>query len=539
MMKTIPVLLLLLFSLLCGMNGIKAQQQNGLTEDQLRLKQEVKPYLDSLTIEEPQAGDKDISLFRVESVFPEKPFTRFGSNEGKLTTFIPDNPKQHGLITEPIPLLGGTRISMVYSLTDDYEKNIPIELKYRFESVREKNDAGEDMVRQSLYLNVQGGLRFSRIKTGMMEVKILPGENEGKQINNVPSLGYRSMSFYRTGEYRYRLSYLLRSSEGVYSPALRSEGSDRTTPEYVGGSAAQFWFLQQNMQYPEEAVQKQVSGTVLISCIVEPDGSVTNPHVFLGSEPLLNDEAIRLVGLTSGKWIPATYNGENIADEKVIPVTFRLDDQAIQTAQATEKPEKKLPIKTYLLLFALAAGVVFYLWNKFFKKDTRPDPSLRPNVLVSNDKMVVITGVNGHEAEKMIRSFTYIYNCREYEAIIRMHQMHNQVFVLTFPYDISWEMFLELMDHLFYFDEGEHKPQVHAWLTLPEICEPVAGQHAMLYEYGDDKEYDVLYVTTQHNQGWKVDYETQKLKETKVVEEYAQPPFPYYEIVQADFIEID
>ena len=69
-----------------------------------------------------------------------------------------------------------------------------------------------------------------------------------------------------------------------------------------------------------------MSGTILVSCTVEPDGSVTEPHVFLGSEPLLNDEAIRLVALTSGKWIPATRNGENIADEKVIPITFRLDD---------------------------------------------------------------------------------------------------------------------------------------------------------------------------------------------------------------------
>ena len=145
---------------------------------------------------------------------------------------------------------------------------------------------------------------------------MLPPDNEGKNINNLPSLGYRSMSFSRMEDNQYMLTYLLRSSEGVYSPILRSEGSDRTFPEYTGGSAAQFWFIRQNMQYPEKAAEEEVSGTVLVSCTVEPDGSVTEPHVFLGSEPLLNDEAIRLVALTSGKWIPATRNGENIADEK-------------------------------------------------------------------------------------------------------------------------------------------------------------------------------------------------------------------------------
>ena len=86
-----------------------------------------------------------------------------------------------------------------------------------------------------------------------MEVVMLPPDNEGKNINNLPSLGYRSMSFSRMEDNQYMLTYLLRSSEGVYSPILRSEGSDRTFPEYTGGSAAQFWFIRQNMQYPEKA----------------------------------------------------------------------------------------------------------------------------------------------------------------------------------------------------------------------------------------------------------------------------------------------
>ncbi|MCD8268544.1 MAG: energy transducer TonB [Parabacteroides sp.] len=183
------------------------------------------------------------------------------------------------------------------------------------------------MVRQSLYLTVLNGLRFSRIKVGMMNVVVLPPDNDGKQINNVPRLGYRSMSFHRAEGDQYMLTYLLRTSEGVYSPIDRAEGSDRTFPEYIGGSTAQYWFLQQNMQYPEKAAEKEVSGTVLVAYTVEPDGSVSDPHIFLGSKPLLNDEAIRLVALTDGKWIPATRNGENIADEKVIPVTFRLDDE--------------------------------------------------------------------------------------------------------------------------------------------------------------------------------------------------------------------
>lgn len=538
-MKVSLLQFLLLSVFLLGSMDAKAQLNNNLTADELRIKQEVKPFLDSLIIEEPKITDKDISLFRLEAVFPAKSFTRFGTNEGEFTAFTPDNPKSQGLVSEPIPLLGGARISLIYSFIDDYKSNVPIAWKYRFESIREKDASGEEMVRQSLYLHVLNDLRFSRIKVGLMEVVMSPPDNEGKNINNLPPLGYRSMSFSRMEDNQYMLTYLLRSSEGGYSPILRSEGSDRTFPEYTGGSAAQFWFIRQNMQYPEKAAEEEVSGTVLVSCTVEPDGSVTEPHIFLGSEPLLNDEAIRLVALTSGKWIPATRNGENIADEKVIPITFRLDDDMLKTIQVAKKPGKKLPVKTYLFFFALAVILIFYLRNKFFKKDRRPDPALRPNVSVSNDKMVIVAGVDETQMALMLRTFTEIYNTRSYDAIIRMHTMSNQVFALTFPYDISWDIFLELLDHLIYFDESEHKAQTRAWLTLPEQCKPVAGEHAMFFTKEDDKDFDPVRLTTQHNHGWKVDYETEQLVATEVLEEYVKPPFAYYEVIQKNFVEFD
>lgn len=245
-MKVSLLQFLLLSVFLLGNMDAKAQLNNNLTADELRIKQEVKPFLDSLIIEEPKITDKDISLFRLEAVFPAKSFTRFGTNEGEFTAFTPDNPKSQGLVSEPIPLLGGARISLIYSFIDDYKSNVPIAWKYRFESIREKDASGEEMVRQSLYLHVLNDLRFSRIKVGLMEVVMLPPDNEGKNVNNLPSLGYRSMSFSRMEDNQYMLTYLLRSSEGVYSPILRSEGSDRTFPEYTGGSAAQFWFIRQN-----------------------------------------------------------------------------------------------------------------------------------------------------------------------------------------------------------------------------------------------------------------------------------------------------
>lgn len=537
-MKATPILFLLLTVFASGISRVKAQQNN-LPEEQLRLRQEVRPYLDSLIIEEPKPEDTDISLFRLEAIFPVNKLTRFGTNEGEFTAFTPDNPKKKGLVTEPIPLLGDARIALIYSFADDYKNEVPIAWKYRFESVRQKGVSGEEMACQSLYLHVLNNLRFSRIKVGLMDVVLLPPDNDGKQINNVPKLGYRSMSFSRADGGQYMLTYLLKTNEGVYSPIDRAEGSDRTFPEYVGGSSAQFWFIRQNMEYPEKAIEEEVSGTVLIACTVEPDGSVADPHVFLGSEPLLNDEAIRLVGLTSGKWIPATRNGKNIADEKVIPVTFTLNDDGVKIVQNTNKSGKKLPIKTYLFWGAIVVVAVLYLRSKFRKKDRKPDPALRPNISVENDKIVIVAGVGEAAVEQMLRVFTDIYNSRQYDAIIRIHSMGSQVFALTFPYDISWELFIELMDHLLYSGESEYKAQIRAWLTLPKECEPVSGEHAMLFFKENQNDFEPLYVTTQNNSNWEIDYESEKLTVAVGEEEYVKPPFAYYEIVQKSFIEID
>jgi len=49
---------------------------------------------------------------------------------------------------------------------------------------------------------------------------------------------------------------------------------------------------------------------------------VKNISVVIGAEPDFEKEAIRLVKKSSGKWIPATHNGKNIADTKNISVQF-------------------------------------------------------------------------------------------------------------------------------------------------------------------------------------------------------------------------
>ena len=58
----------------------------------------------------------------------------------------------------------------------------------------------------------------------------------------------------------------------------------------------------------------------------------------------------------------------------------------------------------------------------------------------------------------------------------------------------------------------------------------------MLFFKEDDNDFEPIYVTTQYNRYWKIDYEAEALKEAEGGEEYVKPPFAYYEIVQKNFI---
>lgn len=534
----------LLFLLVAFAFGITTgHAQMGLTTEQLEIKEKTKPYLDSLVIEEPTSDNEDVFRFRLESLFPEKDFTQFGTNEGVLYSFTPKNPLLFGLVTDPIPLLGGARISLVYSFTSEDDKKLLIDKRFRFESIRETDQFGGKQARQALLLSMDKEIPFSKIKVGMMDVLILPPEDiERREVTTLPELAYRSMSFSKESDGQYYLTYLLRDSEGVYGPILRSEGSDRTYPEYIGGRSDLFYFFKDNMQYPEEARDNNISGTVLVACTIGKDGTVINPRIFLSSESLLEDEALRLVGLTSGKWIPATHNGENIDDEKVIPVSFYFEGQMPDNIVVGGKvigTDKGMSVESKVIVFVIFLVFLFFIFwlrNKMKKPEVR-EP--RPTTLVGNDKIVIVAGIDSEEMELMLSSFTEIYNTHSYEAIICMHPMGKHVFALTFPYDIDWIVFMELIDHIIYFDGDEQKAKIRAWLSLPKQLGQHAGKYVMLYENEDDKDFDLIWFTTPENTGWKYDFETEQLKEAEVKEEYVEAPFTYQEIWKVVGIEID
>lgn len=94
-------------------------------------------------------------------------------------------------------------------------------------------------------------------------------------------------------------------------------------PEYPGGDQAMMDFVAKNVQYPEEAKEKEISGRVLVSFIVEKDGSIADVKVVKGIGGGCDEEAVRVVKAMP-KWKPGKDKGKPVRVSYMMPFTFKL-----------------------------------------------------------------------------------------------------------------------------------------------------------------------------------------------------------------------
>ena len=94
-------------------------------------------------------------------------------------------------------------------------------------------------------------------------------------------------------------------------------------PEFTGGPQALFNWLSANVKYPASAEENGVQGRVIVTFVVEIDGSITDVHVVKSVDPALDKEAARVVK-SMPRWKPGKHNGSRVRVKYTMPVTFRL-----------------------------------------------------------------------------------------------------------------------------------------------------------------------------------------------------------------------
>ena len=106
------------------------------------------------------------------------------------------------------------------------------------------------------------------------------------------------------------------------------------TPEYPGGSQAMKKFIGSNLRYPDEALEKQIEGTVYLSYTVNNDAEIEDIKVIKGIGFGCDEEAIRLISLL--KYSVPHNRGMRVRSTMKTRINFHL-------------PQAPAPVYNYLL----------------------------------------------------------------------------------------------------------------------------------------------------------------------------------------------
>lgn len=94
-------------------------------------------------------------------------------------------------------------------------------------------------------------------------------------------------------------------------------------PTYPGGTDGLMRFISGNVVYPKAAKKAGTQGKVMLSFIVEKDGSLSNIKVEKGIGNGCDEEAVRVTKLM-GKWNPGKQKGKPVRVKMVLPYQFKL-----------------------------------------------------------------------------------------------------------------------------------------------------------------------------------------------------------------------
>lgn len=102
--------------------------------------------------------------------------------------------------------------------------------------------------------------------------------------------------------------------------------SAETMPSFQGGDLRTFHaWVQRNVTYPMIAQENGIQGRVLLSFVVEKDGSLGQIKILQTPDPSLAEAAVQVLK-KSPKWSPAKQRNKPVRLSFTMPVEFRLQN---------------------------------------------------------------------------------------------------------------------------------------------------------------------------------------------------------------------
>ncbi|MFR2734011.1 energy transducer TonB [Hoylesella buccalis] len=94
-------------------------------------------------------------------------------------------------------------------------------------------------------------------------------------------------------------------------------------PEFPGGGSAFIQWLTRQLRYPPLAQSQRIQGRVVVSFIVNKDGSIADVKLEKSVNDLLDREALRVIRMMP-RWKPGVHNNQPCRTMVAVPVVFKI-----------------------------------------------------------------------------------------------------------------------------------------------------------------------------------------------------------------------
>ena len=132
-------------------------------------------------------------------------------------------------------------------------------------------------------------------------------------------------AFYSSG--KLKREELYREGEQIYGKCYTENGKEtsfiayREMPQYPGGEKALTAHFSKSMSFTMNRFPNTTTGVIVVRFIIEKDGAIKNIQLLKGMDDEYDKRALRFVRKMK-PWQPATFEGEKISTEYIMPLRF-------------------------------------------------------------------------------------------------------------------------------------------------------------------------------------------------------------------------
>ena len=222
-------------------------------------------------------------------------------------------------------------MSLFKSSPKDVEESSDLtEERVANESTPLENENGE-LAKEDIQIKQEGNLEKNvAVGDKNKEDELVKEEKQKKQENNLDKNVAVGSEKKEGADKRGVSSSTVDASSTPRAASVSNENVDNKVydvaeqqPSFPGGQGALMSWIANNIHYPPVAEENGIQGRVMVSFVVEKNGSISQVQVVRGVEPSLDKEAVRVIK-SMPKWTPGKQGGQAVRVKYSLPVSFKL-----------------------------------------------------------------------------------------------------------------------------------------------------------------------------------------------------------------------